>query len=241
MSSLLLLMTILYDSGFRLNLWNEVIGACILTLNQIPAHRSNKSPFELCKGQAIPLEFFRPIGNPTVFHSHSKKDKLEPRGDLGKLICFDIELKSYRILMNDGRMVESKNVEFLAFENDSLPSIDHDKLLIDNNAMKPEIDPLGREPDPEEPQVKIEEEEDEQAAERQDEGEAPLADTSDNEDEDIAEILVPELSSPVGCVLRDRTLQVKPVKYSCHTEDPKTFQKAVSGENSAASMGDSQQ
>ncbi|KNZ50057.1 hypothetical protein VP01_4621g1 [Puccinia sorghi] len=38
------LRTILYDSGFRHNLWSEVIHACLLTLNQVPSHQSKKSP-----------------------------------------------------------------------------------------------------------------------------------------------------------------------------------------------------
>lgn len=72
------LRTILVDSGFRLNLWNEVIGACLLTLNQIPSHRSKPSPFELFKGYSVALDFFHPIGNPTVVYSDQKKDKLDP-------------------------------------------------------------------------------------------------------------------------------------------------------------------
>lgn len=40
---------ILKDSGLNKRLWNEVVKASTLTLNQIPAHKSKKSPFELFK------------------------------------------------------------------------------------------------------------------------------------------------------------------------------------------------
>ncbi|KNZ60822.1 hypothetical protein VP01_14962g1, partial [Puccinia sorghi] len=33
------------------------------------------------------------------------KSKLDPRGDTGKLIGFNAELKSYKVLMDDGRLV----------------------------------------------------------------------------------------------------------------------------------------
>ncbi|KNZ51284.1 hypothetical protein VP01_400g8 [Puccinia sorghi] len=36
-------------------------------LNQIPPHRSSKSPYELFKGRSIPIHFFRPIDNPVSF------------------------------------------------------------------------------------------------------------------------------------------------------------------------------
>ncbi|KNZ62793.1 hypothetical protein VP01_1222g1 [Puccinia sorghi] len=190
------LRTILYDSGFRLNMWNEVISACILTLNQIPTHRSNKSPFELFKGRTIPLDFFRPIGNPTVVYSHGKKDKLAPRGNLGKLIGFNTELKSYRILMNDGRMLESKNVEFLDFETSPSSLADHDELLVEEtkeNLVKCSA-AKESESNPEIPEVKIEEEE--ESPEDQDKEKEKSGDDSDDVDVDIAEILVPKSSTP---------------------------------------------
>jgi hypothetical protein len=89
------LKTILLDSGIQRNLWNEVLSACTLTLNQVPTHRSNKSPYELFKNRAIPLNFFRPIGNPVVVLALHKKSKLDPRGETGQLIGFNPELKSY--------------------------------------------------------------------------------------------------------------------------------------------------
>jgi transposase InsO family protein len=90
------LRTLILDSGLRQNLWNKVLSASILTMNQIPTHKSKKSPYELFKQQVLPLKYFHPIGNPVVFLSQNKKkSKLDPRGELGKLIGFNAELKSY--------------------------------------------------------------------------------------------------------------------------------------------------
>ncbi|KNZ46513.1 hypothetical protein VP01_71g6 [Puccinia sorghi] len=95
------LRTILLDSGLPRHFWNEVLGASILTMNQIPSHRSKKSPYELFKGRSIPLEFFHPIGNPVAVYSDRKKLKLDPRGEMGKLIGFNVDLKSYKIYTSD--------------------------------------------------------------------------------------------------------------------------------------------
>ena len=111
------LRTILEDSQLKKNLWSEVLSACCLTLNQIPAHRSKKSPFELFKGRTIPLAFFHPIGNPVVFliEPVKSKSKLEPRGERGILIGFDSELLSYKILSPNRGIVHSQSVQFLDF------------------------------------------------------------------------------------------------------------------------------
>ncbi|KNZ46159.1 hypothetical protein VP01_74g2 [Puccinia sorghi] len=53
---------ILKDSGLSLHFWNEIIKTSTLTLNQIPAHKSKKSPFELFKNRLLPLDYFKPIG-----------------------------------------------------------------------------------------------------------------------------------------------------------------------------------
>jgi transposase InsO family protein len=49
------LRTIILDAGLRQNLWNKVLSASTLTLNQIPSHKSKKSPYEVFQQQTIPL------------------------------------------------------------------------------------------------------------------------------------------------------------------------------------------
>ncbi|KNZ47894.1 hypothetical protein VP01_6061g1, partial [Puccinia sorghi] len=74
------LWTVILDSGRQPSLWNEILSACVLFLNQIPSHRSKKSPYEFFKGASIPLNLFKPMGNPVSVLSNTKKSKLEPRG-----------------------------------------------------------------------------------------------------------------------------------------------------------------
>ncbi|KNZ45177.1 hypothetical protein VP01_8410g1, partial [Puccinia sorghi] len=64
-----------------------------LNLNQIPSHKSNKSPYELFKGKSLPLDFFHPIGNPVSFLNEPKNpgSKLYPKGSKGRLIGYNEE------------------------------------------------------------------------------------------------------------------------------------------------------
>jgi hypothetical protein len=197
----------------------------------VPTHKSKKSPYELFKQQAIPLNYFRPLGNPVaLISSNLKKRKLDPRGELGRLIGYNAELKSYRILRDDGHIVETKNVDFLEYKPSTSSPAYHDELLVETPKQ---IDHEKREIPEEGMQVK-EEEEDEPTG-REEEEDQPFnhEDETDDSDDDliVAQDLVPQ--SDGGRVLRDRTIQVKPVKYSHFTtEDPKSFKKAVSGPNS---------
>ncbi|POW01580.1 hypothetical protein PSTT_12373 [Puccinia striiformis] len=50
------------DSGLRKDLWHEIVKSSALTLNQIPAHRSKKPPYELFKNRSLPLKYFKPVG-----------------------------------------------------------------------------------------------------------------------------------------------------------------------------------
>jgi hypothetical protein len=102
--------------GLQQNLWGGILSACTLTLNQIPTHQSKKSPYKLFKNQAIPLNFLHPIGNPVVLLSlHKKLSKLKPQGEMGKLVSFNPEMKSYCILTEGGIIINSKSVTFLDF------------------------------------------------------------------------------------------------------------------------------
>ncbi|KNZ48835.1 hypothetical protein VP01_5384g1 [Puccinia sorghi] len=58
-------------------------------------------------------------------------------------------------------------------------------------------------------------------------------DDSSYNDEDVADLLIPAAEAPVGRVLRERTLQVKPAKYSQFNEDPQTFCHAFSCDKSS--------
>ncbi|KNZ55536.1 hypothetical protein VP01_2654g1 [Puccinia sorghi] len=210
-SNVFSVLTLLLDTeAKRRNLWNEVLSACMLTLNQIPTHKSNKSPYELFKNQVISLEFFRPIGNPVVAYSHHKKTKLDPKGSLGRLLGFEAELKSYKILMNDGKIINSKNVEFLNFEQSITSETPNDELLIEKETERPTLQREEPNPENNENEVKTEEEEDAMSERNTQEDETEDED-SENSDQDVETALIPQIDAPVGRILCERTLRIKPL------------------------------
>jgi len=228
------LRTVLLDSKFPKHLWSEVLGACVLTINQVPSHRSNKSPYKLFKQVSLPISFFRPIGNPVVVYSHKAKGKLEPRGQPGKLIGFDAELKSYKILTEDGNIINSKNVTFLDFPSNVHSDSDWDDLLTEEKP--PQVESIQA---PKEDHISIKEEDEDDSIDSLQEtnnngiSETDDASSSEGENLEVAEELVPAPIASSVRVLRERTSRVKPDKYSYLTVDPTSFKKAISGENSS--------
>ncbi|KAA1085973.1 hypothetical protein PGT21_026067 [Puccinia graminis f. sp. tritici] len=89
------------------------------------------------------------------------------------------------------------------------------------------------------PQAKAKEEEDEEGPSIKEEGDQNSDGLTDHfqspeeysrgNEKNAAQDPAPVIDGPVGCIICDRTLQVKPVKYlqllkdSCFTNDPKTF------------------
>jgi hypothetical protein len=49
----------------------------------------------------------------------------------------------------------------------------------------------------------------------------------ETDDKAISDALTPASEEPIGRILRDRTLQVKPIKYSHFLEDPTSFKQAI--------------
>ncbi|KNZ63300.1 hypothetical protein VP01_11622g1, partial [Puccinia sorghi] len=80
----------------------------------IPSHKSKN--------------YFHPIGN-------------RPKGSLGHLIGYNDELQSFRILAEDGKIIETKHVDFLDFEQPKkTASLDDDleSIFEDNQAENAE-------------------------------------------------------------------------------------------------------
>ena len=199
--------TILEDSGVDKRYWNEIAKVSSLTINQIPAHRSKKSPFELFKDRTLPLKYFYPIGNRVSYLLPSKPfSKLKPKGELGILIGYTDELRSYRILADCGKIVETKSVQFLDYSPPTTKSDDWD-LLIEEEPI-----PVG-----------------EDLLESTDADESPT-----ESDEEVVAALVPDLPKKTFApppssdrILRDRTSNICPIKYTYLTTDPATFKKAM--------------
>ncbi|KNZ49864.1 hypothetical protein VP01_4738g1 [Puccinia sorghi] len=105
--------TVLEDSGIERKYWNKI---------------AKKSPFELFKGRTLPLSYFYPLGNRVSFLIQPEQSfsKLKPKGKLGRLIGYSNELQSYRILLDEGKIVETKNVKFLEYTPPDSKSSDWD-------------------------------------------------------------------------------------------------------------------
>jgi hypothetical protein len=162
-----------------------------------------------------------------VLSSHKKKPKLEPPGEMGILVGFNPELKSYRILTDEGTIINSKSVTFLEFAPPEKPIVDHDELIIEEKSVIPRIEPIINE---QKEDVEIKEEEEDGTVPEENLESSSLLDDSETDDNDIADTLIPASSEPAGRILRDRTLQIKPLKYSHFSEDPTSFKKALSCE-----------
>ncbi|KNZ56886.1 hypothetical protein VP01_2294g3 [Puccinia sorghi] len=137
------------------------------------------------------------MGNPVAVLSNTKKSKLEPRGDFGKLIGLNAELKSYRIRLDDGRVVNSKNVKFLDFSCDPISSPDYGELIVEkeaaiqNPAKAPNLVIPGI-TEEEAVSIKEEEESEEESLARND---FEDEDSSSN-NEDVADQLIPNDEPP---------------------------------------------
>jgi hypothetical protein len=153
----------------------------------------------------VPLNFFKPVGNPLVVVSQDKKSKLEPRGDFGKLLGFNVDLKSYKIQLSDGKIIDTKNVQFLDFDS-SVPAPTDLSDLIEEQQQEKGMEPAQplEKNDREEGEGTIikEEEVDEDPNGSNDHFQS--ADSSSSEDEiEVAEALIPASDAHVGRILRD--------------------------------------
>ena len=68
--------------------------------------------------------------------------------------------------------------------------------------------------------IKLEEEEDELDDSCKQPGSSDSEDSSKDDAAVVADVLTPAPEAPFGCILRDRSLQVRPVKYSRFSADP---------------------
>ncbi|KNZ49237.1 hypothetical protein VP01_512g1 [Puccinia sorghi] len=170
-------------------------------LDIIPAHKSKKSPFELFKNRSLPLDYFRPIGIRVsyLYLPERSGSKLEEKGGLGTLVGYNDELRSYRILTDEGKVLDTNHIKFLDFPKDNEPEFEDDFVveLFDEDDRNPSEVVNGA--TEEEPQLES------SSAES-------ITSEEDSDEEDIADSLVP--STPPKRTLRDRTERIKPIKYS---------------------------
>ncbi|KAI7952479.1 hypothetical protein MJO29_008110 [Puccinia striiformis f. sp. tritici] len=223
------LRAVLKDSRIRNDLWNEVVKSCSLILNQIPAHKSKKSPYELFKNRSLPLEFFKPLGNRLSYliEPEVTGSKLSPKGELGRLVGYNDDLPSYQILSDNGCIIDTKSVQFLDHPPTPYDASDNNVLEVLEDESQPNTADSGEEEDDYETAL----EESSTIDPSDQESVSTVEEESDTNNDESAVInsLVPEPRA-----LRDRTTKVKPVKYSYLAGDPASFKAAMKSENRAA-------
>ncbi|KAI7934024.1 hypothetical protein MJO29_016595 [Puccinia striiformis f. sp. tritici] len=224
--------TILKDSGLSQRFWSDIVKVSTLTLNQIPSHKSKKSPFKLFKNRSLPLDYFHPIGNCVSYLilPHKSFSKLMPKGELGTLIGYNDKIQSWKILNDSGKIIDTKHLRSRAGHcSPTQTRLDEDDFDIVEEELPVELETAIQDPLCEE---QLELSHDENTGESGVKIEDPETDHSDSEslssndsDIEVMESLIPN-PAPTQ-VLRDRTSKVKPVKYSCLTTDPASFKKAM--------------
>jgi hypothetical protein len=188
------------------------------------------------KNRSISLDFFRPIGNRVSYLITPQKSssKLMPKGELGTLLGYDDEIRSYKILSDNGRIIETKSVRFLDQLKHSTLNPDSDEIfeiveedLVDVESQSEDynIELVTEDPKiPETPEVQSNNIDDSSS----ESDSIDSSDSSDDSDADVASSLNPNVDVPR--TLRDRTSRIKPVKYSHLTADPSSFKKAMASE-----------
>ncbi|KNZ56494.1 hypothetical protein VP01_238g1 [Puccinia sorghi] len=209
---------VLRDFGIPLKYWNEVIKASTLLLNQIPAHRSKRSPYELFKNRSLPLDYFKPIGLKVSYRNlpdQSGLSKLAQIGEIGRIIGYNDELCKHLSFLDYES--NSKGIENFVIEDD----IDESDSVAKNssNAFEPS---QVLEIDEEIPAISAESQEIIETSSKENSYDTNLELIPQSRDDDI------DLDSiPQPRILRERTRNVKPVKYSYLTGDPEKFRKAM--------------
>ncbi|KNZ59388.1 hypothetical protein VP01_1742g3 [Puccinia sorghi] len=213
--------------------WHEVLKSCCLGLNQLPKKGQNSSPWEIIHEKPFPLNLLRPIGTPAVVLNMTriKGRKFDSKGEEGRLIGFNVPLRSYRIITLAGKVIESKHVRFLKSQ-DAVPYL----VLDDDLEFSPEEARISEdqtvpasEPSPASDHREIN-------SDREELVDAQEEDSTDESDNEIENQLIrrdptpPPLQQPTTTtrVLRDRSQIKPPTRYGFHHYyEPNTFESAI--------------
>ncbi|KNE87587.1 hypothetical protein PSTG_19027, partial [Puccinia striiformis f. sp. tritici PST-78] len=139
-----------------------------------------------------------PIGNRLSYliEPEITGSKLSPKGELGKLIGYNDELRSYRILSDNGLIIDTKSVQFLDHpQNSGNPADDEILTVLDDDSRlntSPASDPV----DVDDYETAIEESSDTDESDSSD----SKSDSTTEDESEVANTLVPEPR-----ILRDRT------------------------------------
>ncbi|POW15448.1 hypothetical protein PSTT_02042 [Puccinia striiformis] len=152
--------------------------------------------------------------------------KLNPKGELGKLIGYNDELRSYRILSDNGRIIDTKSVQFLSHSPPLDTDDDLEVLQVLEDTSLPSTLPISEPIEDDDYETASEDPSDNEEKGSSSETESEC--TAEDESEVIRSL------TPAPRTLRERTTKVKPVKYSYLTGDPVSFKSAMKSSNCLA-------
>ncbi|KNZ55415.1 hypothetical protein VP01_2688g1 [Puccinia sorghi] len=166
---------------------------------------NSKSPWELIHGYALPPNYLKPLGSSAVVldMNRQKGKKFEVKGQEGVLIGYNVMLRSFRILLKSGAVINSKHVRFLKSPT-FIENSDSDFIPEMATEMERETRPL--------PELRQETEpEDDERDDGETHDDIMIDDVTpdSNSDEEIVDQLVPQPEQPPTRILRDRS-QLKP-------------------------------
>lgn len=184
---------------------HEVSRACFLALNHFPSHKSKSSPYELFKGNSLPLEFFKPLGSLVLYLLLPPKPgpKLFPKGEIGRLVGYNDDLRSFKILAPSGKILSTKHVKFV----DLNPKADSPHKNSSDLVLNLESEIVDNSP-----------------AEASQPSENVSQDSSSRPSSPTQSENTPRYQ------LRPRTDAIRPCEYSHFTFEPKSFKQAISCE-----------
>ncbi|KNZ60939.1 hypothetical protein VP01_147g11 [Puccinia sorghi] len=164
------------SAGVQKRFWHEVLKSCCLGLNQIPQKGQTQSPWEILHEKKFPTNFLRAVGTPTIIliSCGVKGRKFDHKGEEGRLVGFNVALRSYRVVTKHGKVIETKHVRFLKKE-ETAKSNDSDDFL--------ELPPV-EEGNTVNPEDRITSQADKQSSDHR-EGDHDREDSIDSEEEDV--------------------------------------------------------
>ena len=103
----------LSDAGLPKHLWADAIVTANYLRNRSPLSGRDKTPFELFYGTKPDVSHLRIFGATVFAHTPSAlRTKLDPVSQPGRLIGYAANRKGYKILLNSGAIITSRDVTF---------------------------------------------------------------------------------------------------------------------------------
>lgn len=117
----------LSDADLPKYMWAEALATANHVRNRSPVSGQAKTPWELAFGNKPDVSYFRAFGCRAFVHTPKQlRDKLARMSEPGRFIGYPFGTKGYKILLDDARIVVSRDVTFAEMsDKQSKPHIDH--------------------------------------------------------------------------------------------------------------------